>query len=423
MAEPIRVLLVDDQSLVRSGFRMLIDSEDDMAVVGEASNGAEALEKLRTIEVDVALMDIRMPVMDGVETTRRIAASSLPTRVMILTTFDLDEYVYAALKAGASGFLLKDARPAELLSAIRSVADGEAVVAPSATKRLLDHVVPTLPADPHAADERLASLTDREREVLVEIAKGATNAEIAQTLYMAEGTVKTHIGRLLSKLDCRDRVGLVTFRGTGAELALPPTSSVDAAAARLAEAKGAVELMLAEAHVTRAEVALIAFRGASAELLLPPTRSLTRARRALADLPGGGGTPLAAGLDAARALAAMSARRGRTPALVLMTDGRANIAADGTASRARATADAAAAARRIAHDALAGILIDIAPRPQPEAEELAHAMRLRYLPLPRADAAALHLAKLDELRHHVLHQIGGNGEANADVAARARQDV
>jgi len=209
MAEPIRVLLVDDQSLVRSGFRMLIDSEDDMAVVGEASNGAEALEKLRTIEVDVALMDIRMPVMDGVETTRRIATSSLPTKVMILTTFDLDEYVYAALKAGASGFLLKDARPAELLSAIRSVADGEAVVAPSATKRLLDHVVPTLPADPHAADERLASLTDREREVLVEIAKGATNAEIAQTLYMAEGTVKTHIGRLLSKLDCRDRVGLV----------------------------------------------------------------------------------------------------------------------------------------------------------------------------------------------------------------------
>ena len=209
MAEPIRVLLVDDQSLVRSGFRMLIDSEDDMAVVGEASNGAEALEKLRTTEVDVALMDIRMPVMDGVETTRRIAASSLPTRVMILTTFDLDEYVYAALKAGASGFLLKDARPAELLSAIRSVADGEAVVAPSATKRLLDHVVPTLPADPHAADERLASLTDREREVLVEIAKGATDAEIAQTLYMAEGTVKTHIGRLLSKLDCRDRVGLV----------------------------------------------------------------------------------------------------------------------------------------------------------------------------------------------------------------------
>ena len=209
MAEPIRVLLVDDQSLVRSGFHMLIDSEDDMAVVGEASNGAEALEKLRTTEVDVALMDIRMPVMDGVETTRRIATSSLPTKVMILTTFDLDEYVYAALKAGASGFLLKDARPAELLSAIRSVADGEAVVAPSATKRLLDHVVPTLPADPHAADERLASLTDREREVLVEIAKGATNAEIAQTLYMAEGTVKTHIGRLLSKLDCRDRVGLV----------------------------------------------------------------------------------------------------------------------------------------------------------------------------------------------------------------------
>ncbi|WP_130866525.1 response regulator [Acidipropionibacterium timonense] len=209
MSDPIRVLLVDDQSLVRSGFRMLIEAEDDMEVVGEAANGAEALDVLRATPVDVALMDIRMPVMDGVEATRRIAASPLDTKVMILTTFDLDEYVYSALKAGASGFLLKDARPTELLSAIRSVAAGEAVVAPSATKRLLDHVVPTLPSDPHAADERLAMLTDREREVLVEIAKGATNSEIAQTLYMAEGTVKTHIGRLLSKLDCRDRVGLV----------------------------------------------------------------------------------------------------------------------------------------------------------------------------------------------------------------------
>lgn len=209
MSDPIRVLLVDDQSLVRSGFRMLIEAEDDMEVVGEAANGAEALDVLRATPVDVALMDIRMPVMDGVEATRRIAASPLDTKVMILTTFDLDEYVYSALKAGASGFLLKDARPTELLSAIRSVAAGEAVVAPSATKRLLDHVVPTLPSDPHAAGERLAMLTDREREVLVEIAKGATNSEIAQTLYMAEGTVKTHIGRLLSKLDCRDRVGLV----------------------------------------------------------------------------------------------------------------------------------------------------------------------------------------------------------------------
>ncbi len=211
MPEPIRVLLVDDQSLVRSGFRMLIEAEDDMEVVGEASNGAEALDVLRTTPVDVALMDIRMPVMDGVEAARRIAASPLDTKVMILTTFDLDEYVYAGLKAGASGFLLKDARPAELLSAIRSVAAGEAVVAPSATRRLLDHVVPTLPENPKQSEERLSVLTDREKEVLVEIAKGATNAEIAQSLYMAEGTVKTHIGRLLAKLHCRDRVGLVLF--------------------------------------------------------------------------------------------------------------------------------------------------------------------------------------------------------------------
>ena len=145
MPDPIRVILVDDQSLVRSGFRMLIESEDDMEVVSEASNGLEALDVLRRMPVDVALMDIRMPQMDGVEATRRITASPLDTKVLILTTFDLDEYVYAALKAGASGFLLKDARPTELLSAIRNVADGDAVVAPSATRRLLDHVVPTLP--------------------------------------------------------------------------------------------------------------------------------------------------------------------------------------------------------------------------------------------------------------------------------------
>ncbi|MCT1458075.1 response regulator transcription factor [Aestuariimicrobium sp. p3-SID1156] len=207
----IRVVLVDDQSLVRSGFRMLIDSEDDMEVVGEASDGAAALKLLGTQQADVILMDIRMPVMDGVEATRRIAASGLPARVLVLTTFDLDEYVFAALKAGASGFLLKDARPVELLSAIRSVAAGEAVVAPSATRRLLEHVVPTLPTQPGREDERLEMLTEREREVLVEIARGATNAEISSTLYMAEGTVKTHIGRLLSKLQCRDRVGLVLF--------------------------------------------------------------------------------------------------------------------------------------------------------------------------------------------------------------------
>ena len=205
---PIRVFLADDQALVRSGFRMLIESEDDLEVVGEASDGAATVRALSTQPVDVVLMDIRMPVMDGVEATRLIAQSGLGTRVLVLTTFDLDEYVFAALKAGASGFLLKDARPVDLLNAIRTVAAGDAVMAPSATRRLLDHVVPTLPAT-LGDDHRLEVLTDREREVLIEIAAGATNSEIAATLYMAEGTVKTHIGRLLAKLHCRDRVGLV----------------------------------------------------------------------------------------------------------------------------------------------------------------------------------------------------------------------
>ncbi len=209
----ISVFLVDDQALVRGGFRMLIEAEDDMEVIGEAGNGAEALDRLRTHDADVILMDIRMPVLDGVEATKRLAALGHAARVLVLTTFDLDEYVFAALKAGASGFLLKDARPEELLSAIRSVAAGDAVVAPSATRRLLAHVVPTLPARPEdlAPDERLEALTAREIEVLSEIAGGATNGEIGTRLYMAEGTVKTHIGRLLSKLAIRDRVGLVLF--------------------------------------------------------------------------------------------------------------------------------------------------------------------------------------------------------------------
>lgn len=211
MSRPIRVFLADDQALVRSGFRMLIEAEDDLEVVGEAGDGASAVRALQRTPADVVLMDIRMPVMDGVEATRRITDQGLATKVLVLTTFDLDEYVFSALKAGASGFMLKDARPADLLNAIRTVAAGEAVMAPSATRRLLDHIVPTLPTSPDRSDPRLNLLTDREREVLVEIAAGATNAEIAQTLYMAEGTVKTHIGRLLSKLQCRDRVGLVLF--------------------------------------------------------------------------------------------------------------------------------------------------------------------------------------------------------------------
>ncbi|HOQ53778.1 MAG TPA: response regulator transcription factor [Micropruina sp.] len=208
MSQSIRVFLADDQALVRSGFRMLIESEDDLVVVGEASDGAAAVRALMAQPAEVVLMDIRMPVMDGVEATRQIVQAGLGTRVLVLTTFDLDEYVFAALKAGASGFLLKDARPADLLNAIRTVAAGEAVMAPSATRRLLDHVVPTLPTSPEA-DHRLDVLTDREREVLIEIAAGATNSEIATRLYMAEGTVKTHIGRLLAKLHIRDRVGLV----------------------------------------------------------------------------------------------------------------------------------------------------------------------------------------------------------------------
>jgi len=205
----IRVLIVDDQALVRSGFRMLLDSSDDIEVVGEAENGADALERMAGSPVDVVLMDIRMPVMDGVEATKRIVASGVPAHVLVLTTFDADEYVFAALRAGASGFLLKDSRPDELLQAIRSVANGDAVVAPSATRRLLDRFVPMLPTGQGRTDSRLDVLTDREREVLVQIAKGATNAEISTTLYMAEGTVKTHIGRLFTKLRARDRVQLV----------------------------------------------------------------------------------------------------------------------------------------------------------------------------------------------------------------------
>jgi DNA-binding NarL/FixJ family response regulator len=209
MKQPVRVVLVDDQALVRSGFRMLIDAEPDLHVVGEAEDGRAGLALLSRTPCDVVLMDVRMPVLDGVEATRRLVASGSSARVLVLTTFDTDEFVYAALRAGASGFLLKDARPAELLNAIRSIASGDSVVAPSATRRLLDQVVPILPGVRPDDDPRLTQLTDREREVLVEVARGATNAEIATSLYMAEGTVKTHIGRLLAKLNARDRVNLV----------------------------------------------------------------------------------------------------------------------------------------------------------------------------------------------------------------------
>ena len=205
----IRVLLADDQSLVRSGFRMLIDSADDMETVGEVDNGRDAVALVRSRPIDVVLMDIRMPIMDGTEATRQISDLGVDTKVLVLTTFDLDEYVFAALRNGASGFLLKDALPDELLGAIRSVAAGDAVVAPSTTKRLLSHFADLLPKATKASGERLEALTEREREVLEEVARGANNHEISERLYMAEGTVKTHIGRLLSKLEARDRVSLV----------------------------------------------------------------------------------------------------------------------------------------------------------------------------------------------------------------------
>jgi DNA-binding NarL/FixJ family response regulator len=208
------VLLADDQELMRMGFRMVIDSQPDLSVVGEAGDGAEAIAAVARLRPAVALMDVRMPVMDGVEATRRIVESGAPTRIIILTTFDLDEYVYAALRAGASGFLLKDAQPADLLSAIRAVAAGEAVVAPRVTRRLLESYVHHLPvsgvADP-ASGERLAQLTARELEVLELVARGLSNAEIAEQFVLSEATVKTHVGRILAKLELRDRVQIVVF--------------------------------------------------------------------------------------------------------------------------------------------------------------------------------------------------------------------
>lgn len=209
--QPIRVALVDDQQLVRAGFRMVIDSQPDLEVVVEAGDGVEALRRLAQVETDVVLMDVRMPTLDGLAATARLTASEghVP-RVVVLTTFDLDEYVLAAIRAGASGFLLKDAPPEEMLAAIRTVHAGDAVIAPSSTRRLLEHLVTALPstdaAPPHPG---LAELTDREREVLLLMARGRSNTEIGQDLFVAEATVKTHVGRILAKLGARDRVQVV----------------------------------------------------------------------------------------------------------------------------------------------------------------------------------------------------------------------
>jgi DNA-binding NarL/FixJ family response regulator len=205
----IRVLIADDQALVRTGFRMIVENAPDMTIVGEASDGGEAAELALRLRPDVVLMDIRMPETDGVEATRRIQAAGGSTRVLVLTTFDLDEYVYASLHAGASGFLLKDTLAADLLAAIRVIARGDAVVAPSVTRRLIERYVTTQPAPP--APATADTLTEREREVLVLLAQGLSNSELAGRLYVTEGTVKTHVSRILTKLDLRDRVQAVVY--------------------------------------------------------------------------------------------------------------------------------------------------------------------------------------------------------------------
>jgi DNA-binding NarL/FixJ family response regulator len=212
---PIRVVLVDDQQMVRAGFRMVIDSQPDLTVVGEAGDGAAAVALLRDVRADVVLMDVRMPGTDGIEATRQVTALADPPRIVVLTTFDLDEYVVAAIGAGASGFLLKDAPPEEMLGAIRTVHAGDSVIAASSTRRLLQHVAPLLrgagPVVARTDAAPLAELTPREREVLVQMALGASNAEIAEHFVVSEATVKTHVGRVLAKTGSRDRVQAVVL--------------------------------------------------------------------------------------------------------------------------------------------------------------------------------------------------------------------
>lgn len=214
MTEPIRVVLVDDQQLVRTGFRMILADEAGVEVVGEAENGAVAVETVARLRPDVVVMDIRMPVMDGVEATRRIldiGDVESPPRILVLTTFDADEYVVEALRAGASGFLLKDVTPDDFAAAVRTVAAGDALLAPSVTRRLLERVRDRLPAPPDAGTERLSLLTDRERDVFRLMARGLSNREIADRLVLAEPTVKTHVSHALIKLDLRDRAQAVVF--------------------------------------------------------------------------------------------------------------------------------------------------------------------------------------------------------------------
>ena len=209
MSETIRVLIADDQALVRAGFKMILDAEDDLEVVGEASDGAEAVQRIRELKPDVVLMDIRMPELDGIEATRQVTEDG-EVRVLMLTTFDLNEYVYEALRAGASGFLLKDVPPEQLVAGIRVVAEGEALLAPSITKRLISEFAQA-PSTPSAPPPGLDELTERELEVFKCIARGLSNAEIAAELVVSETTVKTHVARVLMKLGLRDRVQAVVL--------------------------------------------------------------------------------------------------------------------------------------------------------------------------------------------------------------------
>ncbi len=210
----VSVLLADDQPLLRRGFRMILEAEGDLVVAAEAGNGEEAVTLAKRHAPDVVLMDIRMPGTDGIEATRRITAADDRVRVLVLTTFDLDEYAFGALRAGASGFLLKDVRPAELVTAIRTVASGDAVISPRVTRRLLEEYAQVLPLPASQQVERypqLAALTEREREVLIAVARGLSNTEIAVSLYVSEATVKSHVGRILAKLGLRDRVQVVVL--------------------------------------------------------------------------------------------------------------------------------------------------------------------------------------------------------------------
>jgi DNA-binding NarL/FixJ family response regulator len=207
-----RLVIVDDQALVRAGFKMILEAEADMEVVGEATTGLEAIERVRELAPDVVLMDVRMPELDGIEATRRLVLDErVQTKVVMLTTFDMDEYVYEALRAGASGFLLKDVPPEQLVAGIRAVASGDALLAPSVTRRVIEEFVRRPPDSVRSVPPELEELTDRELEVLQLIAKGLSNAEIAKELFVSDTTVKTHVARILMKLRLRDRVQAVVF--------------------------------------------------------------------------------------------------------------------------------------------------------------------------------------------------------------------